>query len=364
MYKLLALLTSMAIGSASTMSTAYADETISYEGGVVLNLQATNDNRVNSDQFASFDFVTNIQHGMGSWTLYFEANTDIRDDQVSAIIGEANADAGSALDEDGNGRIQVSELFYTLPALDGELSIGMLDATGALDASDVANDEGSQFVGGSFVNNPTIGFPDYSLGFIYTNHSETSGTGFSIVGLSSHGLGDNEHVSYEELFDIGDDHKGIFLAGEYQWQMSNSRWRAGVWTNTADNDHVDGSGKTSNNYGAYLSTDIMMGDNTVNVRAGVANDEVSEADGFIAASIETKWLGDAMGFGIAKTFASDELSGADDTTQAEVYSRFDINDSFQVTPSLQWISNSGFNDNNTAFDDDIIIAGVRLAYSF
>jgi len=85
---------------------------------------------------------------------------------------------------------------------------------------------------------------------------------------------------------VGDDEKGIFLAGEYQWQMTDSTWRAGIWTNTADNDHLDGSSSTSNNYGAYLSTDFSIGDNNLNIRAGIANDEVSEAEGFISASIE------------------------------------------------------------------------------
>jgi len=80
-----------------------------------------------------------MPHGSGSWTLYIEANTDLRDDQVSSIIGEANAGAGSAVDIDGNGRIQISEFFYTLPAFDGELSVGRLDATGALDGSNVAS---------------------------------------------------------------------------------------------------------------------------------------------------------------------------------------------------------------------------------
>jgi len=71
-----------------------------------------------------------------------------------------------------------------------------------------------------------------------------------------------------------------------------------------------------------------------------------------------------MGFGLAKTFASDELTGADDTTHAEIYSRYDITDSFQLTPSIQWISNSGFDGSNTSYDDDIIIAGIHAAYAF
>lgn len=360
--KHLAILSTLPI--ALLNSSAVLANGIETEVGAVINLQHASDNRVDSDGFASFDFAATLPQGNGLWTLYLEANTDIRDEQVSGIIGEANADAGSALDANGNGRLQVSELFYTLAAINGELNLGLLDATGIFDASDVANDEGSQFVGGSFVNNPTIGFPDYTLGVIYTTENEDKRTGYSIAVMSSHGIGDNEHASYSELFNIGDDHKGVFVAGEYNWQLTNSQWRAGVWANTADNEYVNGSNNTSNNYGLYLSTDIDLNGSSLNVRAGLADADVSEASNFIAVTYETELFGNTTGLGLARTGASNELADAKDTVHAEIYSRFDINQHLHITPSIQWIKKSGFDDSETSFDNDITIIGLRAAISF
>lgn len=93
------------------------------------------------------------------------------------MLGEVNGDAGSALNGNGDGRLQISELRYALPVRDfGTLSFGLLDPTAFLDTtshanptagpdfSGIANDETTQFLGNSFVNNPVVEFPDYTLG--------------------------------------------------------------------------------------------------------------------------------------------------------------------------------------------------------
>ena len=114
----------------------------------------------------------------GRWTLHIEGNTTPRDDGVSTLIGESNADAGTALDDARRGRVQVSELYYT-HAWQGarSLAIGMVDASAYLDISRIANDANAQFLGVSFVNNPVIEFPDYSLGMVY---EQRLGDGFLV----------------------------------------------------------------------------------------------------------------------------------------------------------------------------------------
>jgi hypothetical protein len=97
--------------------------------------------------------------------LYVEGNTTPFHDGVSRRIPEANTDAGTALNRSGEGRIQVSELRLIWPIFQGShVHLGLLDATGFLDVSQIANDENLFFLGGPFVNNPTIEFPDYALG--------------------------------------------------------------------------------------------------------------------------------------------------------------------------------------------------------
>ncbi len=92
--------------------------------------------------------------GPGLWTLYVEGNTTPRNNGISSVLGEANADIGSALDGDDSGRLQVSELHYAISLASGELVTGLIDASSFLDASKVANDETAQFLGRRFRQQP------------------------------------------------------------------------------------------------------------------------------------------------------------------------------------------------------------------
>jgi len=172
-------------------------------------------------------------------------------------------------------------------------------------------------------------------------------------------------LTYSDLFDLDDDDKGIFIGGELYQSMDQGQWRVGVWTSTADHDYLDGSGRTANNYGAYVTFDRFFSATKWNLRLGVARDEVSEAASFIGVALETPVAGHTLGAGLARTGVSGDLgAGTDDTTQAELYVRMDIADSLQVTPSIQWIRNSGFDSTGNDFDERMTIAGVRITYTF
>jgi hypothetical protein len=100
--------------------------------------------------------------------VYLEGNSTLDASRASSVLVETNADAGTALDPDRRGRVQLSELNYQLHRPAGrELTFGLLDASGYLDRTRITNDENVQFLGASFVNNPTIEFPDYTLGAVY-----------------------------------------------------------------------------------------------------------------------------------------------------------------------------------------------------
>lgn len=341
---------------------AHADG-LQVAAGLTTTAQSVDDDRVRDEAQMSADLTLILPVGPGEWSVYFEGSTSPRTNGVSSVLGEANGDAGSATDAEGDGRIQISELHYTLPAAGGNLTAGLLDVSGFLDGSEVANDEGAQFLGSFFVNNPSIEFPDYTLGTAW-RREPVNGPGISLVLTSSHGLADNS-ASYSRTFNVGDDGKGVFAAGELDWQMNTAILRVGAWLHSGDHTPLDGTGGDKNNYGMYTSVDDVVGAGKWNLRAGLANEEVSGTAGFLAATYEHPAGPATIGVGLARAFASSDLgANRDDTTQAEIYARFDLNKSIHLTPSIQYIEHSGFDSSGASFEPDVTVFGLRLAYIY
>lgn len=334
-------------------------------GGVTAVYQNADDDRVDSELIGSLDLVATLEAGYGLWTLRIEGNTTPSGGHVAALFGEANGDAGSALDRNGKGRLQVSELLYSQPTEHGEFAVGLLDMTGFLDASIVANDETAQFLAAGFVNNPTIEFPDYTLGAVFNRTPEQPGFGYIAALGSSNGLGDNPKASYSELVDVSDKSKGVFGALELSWNRETMIYRLGAWINSADHAELAGASTDENNAGLYLSADWLNGPLTANMRLGIADKTVSEAAEFVAIAGAYQVDKITYGLGFALTGASGDLSGdVDDTRQVEMYVRFDVCENVRITPSVQWLENSGFDASNADFDDSVLVTGVRLSATF
>lgn len=340
---------------------------IKVESGMTVTAQHGTNSQTQDELLASFDLLSLIPFQAGEWAIYVEGNTTPKPGGVSSTLVEANADAGSALDRDGKGRLQVSEFYYRRPLMGNSLAVGLLDPAGVLDGSDVANDETAQFLGASFVNNPTIAMPDYTLGAGYHIESKHNGVEFSLLLTGSHGLADSPNASYAELVELDADGKGLFVGGEVYWPLRHTIWRIGVWLNTAKFDYLDDSGNSDKNYGVYLSTDYAINERyRLNVRAGLANETVSIAADFLGIALETRLAGYMTGIGIAHTGVSSKAgAGYADFAQAEIYTRFHIHDQLQLTPSLQWIQNSGFRKPDTNADSNPVgVFSLRASYVF
>lgn len=338
---------------------------VAFEGGITVTVQHADDNAVDEELFGSLDLVTTIPAGPGQVVLYVEGNSTPRENAVASLIGEANADADTALDQDDDGRLQVSELHYIQETGAGAITLGLLDVTGFLDTNAVANDETAQFLGGSFVNNPVIEFPDYTLGGAYHRELGTD-TSLTLVLTGSHGLGDNPERSYSELFDVTDDGKGVFAALEAGFPLVAAQVGLGAWLSSADHDRLDGTSSDEDNYGVYSNIDFAVGEAMVNVRLGWADDSVSPGDTFVGVAAELPTSLAPLGLAIGQVgLAEDaEAPGLDDITQAEAYLRFELHEQFQLTPSVQWISNSGFDSSDTVLDDDQVVYSLRTNYTF
>ncbi|GAB6039396.1 carbohydrate porin [Endothiovibrio diazotrophicus] len=350
-----------------------AESGASFEGGVTAIFQDASGSRIRHDGTFSVDLVATLPAGRGVWTVYLEGGNAPADDGPAALLGEANGDAGSALDSSGNGRLQLSELHYALPLGDGTLTAGLMDTSAFLDTNGVANDETAQFLNANLVNNPTIGFPDYTLGVAWQG-TLGGGPGFTLVAARSHGLGD-DYASYSSLFDNdiedvdGDgqpDDKGLFLAGELAWAVGETALQAGLWANTSDHAHLDGSAGTDNNaWGLYgLAEGPIGGHLKWNLRAGWAAPKLSEANAFLSGALEIPTELATVGVGAGRTWVSDDLAGGKDTSVAELYGRFALTEQFAVTPSVQWIGNSNFDGSGTVHDDDEWVISVRAQLDF
>ncbi|TDY03652.1 carbohydrate porin [Thiohalophilus thiocyanatoxydans] len=338
---------------------------IQVQGGLTATYQNANDKRIEEEGLVSVDLVAELPVGNGIVTTYAEANLSPRTNGISNEIPEANGDAGTALDRDGKGRLQISEVHYSRSFGDNSLTIGLLDPDCRLDSSRVANDETRQFLSTPFVNNPTIAFPDYSLGACMHIERTSGRPGMNLLLTSSHGLADNPDVSYSELFDIGASGKGVFIGTELYWQKARNIWRVGLWQSTADTSYIDGSGQVDDNYGIYMSSDHKLYQYQLNIRLGMANSDVSEVSDFIGLALETDVTGHTLGAALARTGVSKKIQAKmNNRYQSELYLRYAFSDGIQLTPSLQWIKHSKFDTGDEERDEDMLVFSFRVSYLF
>jgi len=331
----------------------------------VLSYQHASDSRIDDELFDSVDIVSTFPTAHGHWLLYVEGNTTPRRNGVSTVIPEANQDAATAVDRTDSGRLQISGLHYLWYLGQDALVLGLINPAGPIDNSDIANNETSQFLGKTLVNNPTIAFPDYALGMVYFYKPDSQHIDLTFLVSSSHGLGDNPDKSYAELADITAAGKGAFAVAEMTWRQARAIWRSGIWLQTADNAWLDGSGRTESNYGVYLNTDHEFGRYGVNLRLGIANSRVSEAAQFIGVAVDRNFGRQHAGIGYTYTVVSDHASaGTGNRGQFEAYYRFDQNDHLSITPSFQRIHNSNFDQSGRTVDRDVNVVSVRASYTF
>lgn len=303
--------------------------------------------------------------GPGSWNMEVRGGTTPRTNGVSSFYG-SNALVGETTDENGNGRLAVTQLFYQLPTPNGHLSMGLLDITAAFDNNTVANTEYEQFMAGAFVNNPTIAFPSFVLGAEYQGHV-TDQLDLHLFAGSDSGLEDGDH-SYHGVFNIDGKRdgyrKGAFTSAELDWQNPNGQaLKGGIWYDTGDSAELDGTG-SGNGYGLFALAETPLGHGTLQGRVGLANDKVVEAANFLSVAyqlpIKLTQRDSTLGLAVARTGASSKLSVDDPVYQAEAYWRINLAGTLYVSPDLQYIVNPNFD----ASMDNVWVAGVRAGLSF
>jgi hypothetical protein len=335
-------------------------------GGVTTTLQMTSDSRIDPELLGSGDLVLERLFPRGSFRIYIEANTTPAGNGVSSVIPEANTDAGSALDENREGRLQISELAYehTLGER-SQFTIGMLDVTGYFDQSRISSDENTQFLGVSFVQNPTIEFPDYTLGVV-VEKSLSKALMLRAAVTSSNGISDNPNVSYAQLLDVANRDKGVFAIASATCKHPKWHVRSGCWTNTASHFNLAGTREDLPNYGLYMLGGVTLPRGGLNIRLGTTNDNVSRVARYAALSYQYVQNRITIGLGVGRMFLSERERSPDQESsiQYESYLRWDISDNILATIDLQHMINPNFDHTGLRTDPEITIIGVRLTYFF
>jgi hypothetical protein len=337
---------------------------------VIGTYQSASDSRVKDEAALRPEvFVTVPVPGIGgSFNVHVEGTTTPRTDGVTSFYGDSNANVGAATSSNGHGRLQISEFYYAFEGGPVTVNVGLLDTTAYLDTSAFAGDERTQFMNATLVHNATIDFPDYTLAMMLSTKSDGAIPGLIVVVGSSNGLGDNPSHTYPELFDMRSSGKGVFAAGELGWEIAalgdEGAARVGVWTNTADHAYLNATPGTASNTGFYGVLEGTALGTGWSLRAGMADADVSAADWFVGGAVQRQLTDTVLlGLGVTQTGVSDDLgAGTDDSTQAELYVKYDVLPQVSLSPSVQWVRNPGFDDTGVTVDEDSWIVGLRIGF--
>ena len=80
---------------------------------------------------------------------------------------------------------------------------------------------------------------------------------------------------------------------------------------------------------------------------------------------ETEIAGFTTGAAISQANISSKAgAGKANTRLAEIYARYELNKQLQITPSVQWIENSNFDNTSTLYNRQITVFSLRANFTF
>lgn len=351
----------------STIGEVSGSVPVSVTGGVTAIGQSANDARIGRELTAFFDVYVSGGLGPGLWFAYIEGSSSPARHGVSRFIREANTDAGTTLGTETEGNVQISELKYRWPVnAQGFITAGLIDPSAYMDLAPTANDENQQFLGVTFVNNPIIEFPDYSLGVVYVQRADSSGPEWFFVLTSTHGLNDNPDATYAQLFNVDNPEKGAFVGVGVRHERGSWHGELGLWAHTAPHESLDGTRHGGRNYGVYGIVGRNQTQGGIDLRLGWTNPDVFQGRAFAGLTWEHRFEHLTVGAGASHIWVSSKLPEPDkgDLTQLELYARMPVGHGIEITPDIQYVVNSSFDKSGTVYDKAVTIYGIRVAFAF
>ena len=293
---------------------------------------------------------------------------------------------GVNADAIGNDAILVKQLYYEGLILNDNLTlmIGKIDFTGVFDASAYADCECTQFLNGAFVDNPTIPFPQYSLGLVLT-YAMTD-TWYVMAGMAD-AQADSRETGFRTTF-RDEDYFFYALETGVTSQLNSANgpmsgtYRTGMWVDAQDKERFSNNEVYRDDTGFYVSCDQMVykenGDpvDTQGLglfgRFGYANSDLNEIGNFWSFGFQYQGLldgrdADVLGFGFAQGIfsdyagANDGLGYSDDYENAvELYYSAKVTPWLNISPSVQYVANPG----GDKAKSDAVVLGVRAQMVF
>jgi len=309
-------------------------------------------------------------HGEGGWT----DSEGIDGTSVGSVFG-VNADAI------GNRSLDIVELFYEVPLGDRfTLTIGKIDFTGYFDASAFANDETAQFLNGALVNNPSIPFPDYSLGIIGTYNLSDD---WYLMAGAADAQADGRETGFNTAFHDEDYfffivESGIARQFESETGSLQGTYRVGLWYDPQPKAHSDSSKEYRDDTGLYISCDQeFIKENDIPedkqglggfFRYGYAPSKTNDLTNYYSFGAQYQGLidgrdDDVLGLAYAHGDFSDKADATyteDYESAAELYYSAQITPWMTLSPSVQYITNPGGNEDVS----DAVVCGVRALIVF
>jgi carbohydrate-selective porin OprB len=303
-------------------------------------------------------------------------------DEEGIEAGSVGSVFGVNADAIGNDAMLVKELYCRYPLLgdNSALMIGKIDFTGVFDASAYADDETSQFLNGAFVDNPTIPFPEYSLGAVLSCNPTES---WYIMAGAADAQADGRETGFRTTFG-GEDYflyileTGITPELDLAGRVLQGAYRAGLWNDPQPKGHSDATKKYRDDVGFYISCDQMLTKENAEpqdnqglgtfFRYGYANSRKNDIYCFWSVGFQYQGLvegrdEDVLGIGFAQGIFSNKASATyteDCENALELYYNALVRRQVSISPSIQYITNPG-GDNVVS---DAVVLGLRVKIMF
>jgi carbohydrate-selective porin OprB len=262
------------------------------------------------------------------------------------------------------------------------MAIGKLDFTGIFDATEYADDECSQFLNASLVDNPSIPFPEYGLGI--TINCDITESWYLLAGVAD-AQSDRRETGFRTAFHKED---YFFYAVEtgktLELESDNGpmpgTYRIGLWIDDREKERFSNGRMHRSDTGFYTSCDQMLYKENDNIedsqglgcfaRYGWADSEYNSITNFF--SVGLQYLGiftnrneDVCGLGYARGYFSNKDSRnypQDYESVVEAYYNLHLSPLLAISPSMQYITNPSNGEGSDI--SDAFVIGLRLTMVF
>ena len=289
---------------------------------------------------------------------------------------------GVNADAVGNDVIIVKQLYYEGPIFNDNLTlmIGKIDFTGVFDCSAYADCECTQFLNAAFVDNPTIPFPQYSLGAVLRWNLTDS---WYLTGGIADAQADGRETGFRTAF--GDEDYFFYILETGITKQLNSAngpmagtYRIGMWNDPQPKANSDASKNYRDDVGFYLSCDQMLAKENSDpqdnqglgafFRFGYAPSKRNDITNFWSFGFQYQgpFEGrdeDVLGVGFAQGFFADSADSTytkDYESVVEVYYNVQVTPWFNLSPIFQYVANPG----GAGLASDAVVLGVRTQICF